>query len=330
MTAGGVDDPSELVARARTLDKRAIALLVDRFEDTRPEAAAFRGQAMADLKRKDPNRRPVILGITGTPGSGKSSLLARVVPAILAADPAVSVAVVGIDPSSRVSKGALLGDRTRMQFSPGEARVYMRSQASASILGGLAPASFQVCALLTQLFDATVVETVGIGQSELDIQLLADHVCLVLQPLGGDEIQFLKAGIVEIPDTFVLNKCDDPSAARSYHQLLGTLSLARPFEEAPDVLQTSARTGEGIEALASRLLEVIRKGPRRDLDELEILAFDRWVRDEWGRAGSGYLESQLGGATRWVKICQGYERAQAGIASLLSTAFPGGVRTPGS
>jgi hypothetical protein len=100
--------------------------------------------------------------------------------------------------------------------------------------------------------------------------------------------------------------------------------MARPFEETPEVLQTSARTRLGIEALASRLLDVIRKGPVRDLDELEIHAFDPWVRDEWGRAGSAYLDSQLGGAARWVKVCHGYERAQTGLASLLSTAFLGG------
>jgi LAO/AO transport system kinase len=324
MSPLAAEEVSDVIRRARALDKAAIALLVSCCEDTRPDAAPVRTRLMTELREQTAEHRSVIVGVTGTPGSGKSSLLARVVPEMLERDPGVAIAVVAIDPSSQASNGALLGDRTRMHFPPNEPRAYVRSQASASVLGGLAPTTYQVCMLLGRLFDATFVETVGIGQSELDISQLADHVCLVLQPLGGDEVQFLKAGIVEVPDTFILNKCDDPSAPRSFHQLVSTLAMARPFdEERPPVLRVSAKSGEGVDEVTEVLLDIIRRGPVREPDALEIQAFDRWVREEWGRRGSEYLLHRLGGAPRWVGVCRGYEGAQKGFSSLVGAAFAG-------
>jgi LAO/AO transport system kinase len=181
------------------------------------------------------------------------------------ADPTLTVAVVAIDPSSHVSRGAFLGDRTRMPFSPEEVRVFVRSQALAEMLGGMAPTTFQVCELLGLSFDLVVVETVGIGQNELDIQKLADHVILVVQPLARDEIQFLKAGIIEVPDTLVLNKSEEPAAERNFHQLVASLSLARPSDHCrPEVLRTSAPTGAGVDVLAHLLVRVARNESRRD------------------------------------------------------------------
>lgn len=316
------DGVSEAICRARALDKAAIASLVSCCEDTRPDMAPVRSELMAELRQQTTEHRSVILGVTGTPGSGKSSLLARVVPTLLERDNALSVAVVAIDPSSHVSRGALLGDRTRMHFPPQEPRAYLRSQATASALGGLGPSTYQVCMLLDRLFDAVIVETVGIGQSELDIRQLADHVCLILQPLGGDEVQFLKAGIVEIPDTFILNKCDEPSASTSYHQLMSTLAMARPFDdERPPVLRASAASGQGVDDVTNSLLAVIRRGSGRGAGELEFQALSRWVREEWGRRGHDYLVNQLGGAERWVGVCRGYEGAQLGFSSMVGSAF---------
>ena len=316
------DDVPKIISEARQLDKAAIASLVSCCEDSRPGALPMRSRLMEELREQAEDRRSVILGVTGTPGSGKSSLLARTVPTLLELDPSLSVAVVAIDPSSSQSGGALLGDRTRMHFPPGEPRVYVRSQATASVLGGLGPSTYQVCMLLGRLFDATVVETVGIGQSELDIRQLADHVCLVLQPLGGDEVQFLKAGIVEIPDTFVLNKSDEPAATRSFHQLVSALAMARPFDDQrPTVLQTSAKSGQGIGQFAQVLVEAIRYGPIRGAGGLEVQAFSRWVREEWGRRGAEYLVDRLGGAERWITVCRGYEGAQSGFATLVGGAF---------
>ncbi len=270
---------------ARALNKHAVSQLVAVFEDTRPAAAAQRARVLDELG--PPSAR--VIGITGTPGAGKSSLVARLVPAMLA-DSDLSVAVLAVDPASHVSGGALLGDRTRTRFATGEKRSYFRSQSNAAELGGLAPTTFQVSRLLKRLFDVVIVETVGIGQSELDIRYLADHVYLVLQPLGGDEIQFLKAGIIEIPDSFILNKCDDPAAGQSYYQLRSSLSLARPFdEELPAIFKTSARTGEGVDAVAASMLEI---APRHTDADREQYFFGRWVQDEWGATGRRFCEGR--------------------------------------
>ena len=330
MTGEEPDPVDELIERARGLDKRAVATLIDRFEDTRAHSVGERGRVLRLLRERVGDRCAPVVGITGTPGSGKSSLLARVVPGILEADRTLSVAVVAIDPSSHVSRGAFLGDRTRMHFPPEETRVYVRSQAAAEMLGGMAPATFQVCEMLALLFDLVVVETVGIGQSELDIQQLADHVILVMQPLAGDEIQFLKAGIIEIPDTFVLNKCDEPTAARSYHQLVASLSLARPFDDTrPPVLRTSARTGAGMEDLVGLLIELVRSGTRRDPDARRRHAFETWVKSEWGRAGFAALTTELGGAGHWLAEHGGYDAAQSSFTTAFARTLDAGTRSVG-
>ena len=298
------------LAAARELNKHAVSKLVAVFEDTRPQAAAKRAEILGELGPA----KATVLGITGTPGAGKSSLVARLVPALLA-ESELSVAVLAVDPASHVSGGALLGDRTRTRFATGEKRAFFRSQSNAAELGGLAPTTFQVTRLLKRLFDVVIVETVGIGQSELDIRYLADHVYLVLQPLGGDEIQFLKAGIIEIPDSFILNKCDDPAANQSYYQLRSSLSLARPFdEELPPIFRTSARTGEGVDEVAAAMLDV---GPRHTDDEREEYFFTRWVEDEWGATGRRYAEGR-------ELLADGFDAAQGafgpGIVEWLTKA----------
>lgn len=315
MAAGGSDhEVRDLVARAVALDKAAVSRLIGVFEDARPAAAPTRATVLAQLEERaagDGGAMCTVLGVTGTPGSGKSSLLARLTVEMLRRDLDLTVAVLAVDPSSHVSGGALLGDRTRMRTPADERRLFFRSQASATELGGLSPSSFQVCRLLTRLFRLVLVETVGIGQSEADIRHLADRVYLVLQPLGGDEVQFLKAGIIEVPDAFVLNKSDEPSAGPSYHHLKANLGLARPFDEDPPSLhRTSARTGEGIDELAAAMLDVVAHQPPRPHAEREPHFFERWVTDEWGRQGRRHLVDALGGATAHLKSAGGFDPAQ--------------------
>lgn len=303
---------AEILQRARQRNKHAVAKLVAVFEDSRPAAASKR----ADILAAFGPRSGTVIGLTGTPGAGKSSLVSRLVPAMLAQDPDLTIAVLAIDPASHSSGGALLGDRTRTRFGADD-RTYFRSQSNATELGGLAPTTFQVTRLLQALFDVVIVETVGIGQSELDIRYLADHVYLVLQPLGGDEIQFLKAGIIEIPDSFILNKCDDPAAGQSYYQLRSALSLARPFdEELPQVHKTSARTGEGIDNLAQSLRKVPAAGPRHSAAEREAYFLDRWISDQWGAMG-GKFAAEHGGAAGLLAEQGGFDAAQ----ELFRTAF---------
>ena len=281
-----------------------------------------RADVVAELERRGAQPDAVVLGVTGTPGSGKSSLLARLTTTMLEQRSHLSIGVVAVDPSSHLSGGSLLGDRTRLRPSSGGARLFFRSQASATELGGLGPSSFQVCRLMAYLFDLVLVETVGVGQSEADIRHLADQVYLVLAPLGGDEVQFLKAGIIEVPHAFVLNKCDEPSAQQSLHHLQNSLWLARPFDEEPvPIYQTSAKTGQGIAELCDAMLATVA-GEHAGVKGREPYFFVRWVKDEWGRVGATHLEQALGGAESWLASAGGFERAQAEFTTTLVATLP--------
>lgn len=311
----------DLVQLALTRDKLAVATLVSLFEDQREAAIERRAFAYERLVALRNGKSAIMLGVTGTPGAGKSSLLARTTLELLAIDRDFSFAMLAIDPSSHISGGSLLGDRTRMQLPNDERRVFFRSQASATELGGLGPWSFQVARLLALLFDCVIIETVGIGQSEADIRHLADRVYLVLQPLAGDEVQFLKAGIMEVPHAFILNKCDDPSAERSYHTLRGSVGLARPWDgDRVPIYKTSARTGQGIGELAADMLAAAR-APREaneaSLATKEAYFFERWVRDEWGRFGLRHLDSAFGGAPAFLTRARSFEAAQVELTASL-------------
>jgi LAO/AO transport system kinase len=307
--AAGSD--AELIEHALAHKKHAVSRLISLFEDHRASEVPRRTAVYDALRARRSGRCGAVIGITGTPGSGKSSLLARVTLAMIEADPALSIAVLAVDPSSEISGGALLGDRTRMRLPHNDDRLFFRSQASQTQLGGLGPWSFQVCRLLAHLFDCVLVETVGIGQSETDIRRLADRVFLVLAPLGGDEVQFLKAGIMEVPHAFILNKSDEPTAERSYHTLRQSLSLARPFDgEKVPLYRTSARTGAGIDKLTAAMLEVIGNPAPRDMQNREPYFFSQWVREEWGRFGAELLDTELGGAAKFLRAHDGFDRAQ--------------------
>ncbi|HPU40246.1 MAG TPA: hypothetical protein PLS63_11795 [Microthrixaceae bacterium] len=316
-------DLDALAQKAAAHDTWAVSRLISLFEDQRSGAARGRIAALeaVDAACAGAGRGPGrVLGITGTPGSGKSTLLARAATQLLGRHDDLSVAIVAVDPSSEVSGGALLGDRTRMHL-PRTNRVFFRSQASANDLGGLGPSTYQVVTLLQRLFDLVLVETVGIGQSEADVRHLAERVYLVLQPLGGDEVQFLKAGIIEHPDVFVLNKSDQPAATTMYHQLKGSLWLARPFEEEqPPVLRVSALTGTGIDDLLDDMANphggagagpepAEAVGSSNPANDAAAYFFRRWVNEEWGRHGERFVERSLGGFDEHVRACGGYNAA---------------------
>jgi len=299
-----------LVECASLGERHAVARLVSLFQDRRADASHRRDHALALLDRHEAGAEAVVIGITGSPGSGKSSLLGRLATELLRADAELTIAVLAIDPSSPISGGALLGDRTRMQ-TRADPRLFFRSEAADAELGGLSPSSFQVSRLLSRLFDCVIVETVGIGQSEADIRKLADRVYLVLAPLGGDEVQLMKAGIIEIPDAFVVNKSDEPTAARSYRQLQANLWLARPFDaDTVPVFRTSAKTGEGVRELSDAIAAQLAAGPVLDAGARESYFFERWVKEEWGRNGLVHLRSRLGGAAAAIEHSGGFDGAQ--------------------
>ncbi|HVF78287.1 MAG TPA: GTP-binding protein [Solirubrobacteraceae bacterium] len=166
--------------------------------------------------------RAHVVGVTGPPGVGKSSLLSELVRAWRA--DGRTVAVLAVDPSSKRSGGALLGDRARIVVDPGDRGVFIRSMAAGGRLGGLAPATRAAAHALAAAFDVVVVETVGVGQSETEIAEVADTVAVVVQPAGGDVLQFLKSGIMEIPDVLVVTKADlGQVALRSRRDLTAAL-----------------------------------------------------------------------------------------------------------
>jgi LAO/AO transport system kinase len=206
------------------------------------EHSGARDEVSALLREVSPGAlggeaRAHVVGVTGPPGAGKSTLLGELVRAWRAAGR--SVAVLAVDPSSKRSGGALLGDRARIPFDPEDAGVFIRSTAAAGRLGGLAPATRAAAHALAAAFDVVVVETVGVGQSETEVAEVADSVAVIVQPGSGDVLQFLKAGIMEIPDVLVVTKAD-----------LGDVAL-RARRDLHAALRSLGATGVAVVAVSS-------------------------------------------------------------------------------
>ncbi len=223
---------------------RAITLL---------EAGRDEGQALLKAVRPRGGRARIV-GVTGSPGSGKSTLVDKLIG--VARSRGLKVAVVAVDPTSPYSGGALLGDRIRMGRWHTDGDVFIRSMATRGHLGGLAAASLQVVALLEAYgFDLVFVETVGVGQSEVDVVKVADTTLLVLTPGGGDGVQAFKAGIMEIADVFAINKFDLPGGPRLKREIKAALELGHARDEDwwPPIQATTASQDEGVAELFEQL-----------------------------------------------------------------------------
>jgi LAO/AO transport system kinase len=195
--------------------------------------------------------RAHVVGVTGPPGAGKSTLLAALVAAWRERDS--SVAVLAVDPSSKRSGGALLGDRARIVHDPSDHRVFIRSTAAGDRLGGLAPATRAAAHALSAAFDVVVVETVGVGQSETEVADVADTVVVIVQPGAGDVLQFLKSGIMEIPDVVVVTKADlGRVAAATVRDLRAALHSLGALQT-PVVAVSSVAPVQGIDDLLEAL-----------------------------------------------------------------------------
>jgi LAO/AO transport system kinase len=243
----------ELAQAAMDGDRRALARLLTAVENRTPTAEAA-------LRRMYPVAgKAHLVGITGPPGSGKSTLVAALIGVVRAAGRAV--AVVAVDPSSPITGGALLGDRVRMQSYAGDPDVFIRSMASRGHAGGLASTTTTAAAVLDAAgFDLVLIETVGTGQSEVEVAAAADTTVVLEAPEMGDEVQAIKAGLLEVADLVVVNKGDKPGALRTAAQLramlvptVGRTPTDRPTPKRPEVMVTTASTGEGVPELLAAL-----------------------------------------------------------------------------
>jgi LAO/AO transport system kinase len=241
-------NPASLSARVLDGDARALARAISLIEDEAPAGAELVRQLFPHTGRA------YLIGITGPPGSGKSTLVDRLTTEIRRQEK--TVGVVAVDPTSPFSGGAILGDRVRMQAHAGDTGVFIRSMATRGHLGGLARGTSEVALVLDAAGrDIVIIETVGVGQDEIDIVRTADVSVVTIVPGSGDEVQALKAGIMEIADIFVVNKADREGADRTAASIEANLSLQTfsPAEWRPTILKTEATTGRGVPELLAAI-----------------------------------------------------------------------------
>jgi LAO/AO transport system kinase len=238
-------------------DIRSLARAATWIENRRPESEAL-------LRELFPRTgRAMILGVTGAPGAGKSTLCDQLTEKLRAEGK--TVGVIAVDPTSPYTGGAILGDRIRMQRHHADPGVFIRSMATRGWLGGLASATTEMTMLLDAAgFDVVIVETVGVGQDEVEIARLADVTLVVMVPGMGDDVQAIKAGIIEIADVFVINKADQPGAEKLERELNSYLGLShRPDGWSPKIIRTVASDGQGIVDLLAAAREYHARGSGR-------------------------------------------------------------------
>ena len=316
MPAPGVR-PIDLQALLR-FERKAIAAALNLLEDRRAERQEHALGMLDDLAGRPAAAH--VVGITGPPGVGKSSLIARLIARAVQAGRRLGV--VAVDPSSKVSGGALLGDRSRMQLPPA-APVYARSFAARDRLGGLSREAFLAVFLLRHICDVVLVETVGVGQSETDIANIADSVVLVVQPFSGDVLQFIKAGVMEIPDILAVNKADDAvladKAMAEVRAALATRGNVSSFHASPlaepgadaggwssPLLAVSALSNLNLDRLEAAIAEhhrhiqtADRLVSRRAAQEIAWAVGE--LRYELGRVGLAAAGGPDGVAARWAQ-----------------------------
>ncbi len=292
---------SDLVRRLRAGERRAISAAITELERLSPAAPEL-------LKALQPYLgHALVVGFTGPPGAGKSTLVNAVITHLRGQGK--TVGVIAVDPSSPVSGGAILGDRIRMTAALDDAGVFVRSLASRGYLGGLSPAAVRIIdALDASGFDIILLETVGTGQSEIDVAEVADIRIVISAPGLGDDIQAMKSGLLEIADILVVNKGDRPGAEETLQQLSGALSLRATMRAKIPVLKTTATTGDGVPGLVDAIAAI-----GRDVETLGALVRRRRraryliaraaadlvaqrVKDGAGRGLDGLADQVLAGA----------------------------------
>jgi LAO/AO transport system kinase len=241
---------AELGRRLREGDRTAAPAALNLIEDRSPEGRARTRELLAAAAAGgEPSGH--LVGVTGPPGAGKSSLLSALVRRWR--ELGRSVAVLAVDPSSRRSGGSLLGDRARIEHDPRDGGVLIRSTAAGTRLGGLAPPTRDAVQALAPAYDVVVVETVGVGQSEIDVEEVCDTVAVVVQPASGDTLQFIKSGIMEVPDVLVVTKADLGDVALRARRDLAQALRSLGSRDTPVVTVSSLPPPSGIDELVEAL-----------------------------------------------------------------------------
>ena len=290
--------PADLLEPLRRGEHRALGRAISWMENGHPGARDLMAKVWPHLGRA------VVIGITGSPGAGKSTLTDQLARALRAGGQRVGI--LAVDPTSPFSGGAILGDRIRMQRIAADPGIFIRSMATRGALGGLARATQDAIDLLDAAgFDTVIVETVGVGQDEVDVVSCVQTCCVVLVPGMGDEIQALKAGIMEVADLFIINKADRDGADQVERELEAMKSLATVRDWDPPVLRTIAQVGEGVPALPAQVREhgqwlrahggLARKARERARLRFESLLAEAAVRRAKARAGQELVEASIQG-----------------------------------
>lgn len=305
-------DPAELGRRLRDGDRTAAPAALNVIENRADRDATRRLLAEVSPAALGGEPSAHIVGITGPPGAGKSSLLS-----VLVAEwrnHGKTVAVLAVDPSSKRSGGSLLGDRARIEHDPRDDGVLIRSTAAGGRLGGLAAATREAVEALAPAFDVVVVETVGVGQSETDVEDVCDTVAVVVQPASGDVLQFLKAGIMEVPDLLVVTKADLGDVATRSRRDLSQALKAVGSADVPVLAVSSVPPASGIEELADAL------DAQRDRTDVA----GRRVRARRGAALREFVAEhgeralrELGGRRRGERLLEQQDPA-AGVSELVA------------
>lgn len=275
----------KLLSAAKSGDFQAFAKFLTWLE------RAKTADALALKELLEPPRHAYRFGITGPPGAGKSTIVGRLIQQLRANN--LKIGVIAVDPSSPFTQGAILGDRIRYSEHSLDPGVFIRSLGTRGSLGGLSSAAFLMARAFDVCgFDILLIETVGVGQTELDVLHVADDVCVVLVPESGDSIQAMKAGLMEIADVFVVNKSDRPGADGLAREIEASIKDGETEKQIP-VLKTVASEGGGVDQLTGLVLKrrteewkAERNAPTRLREEAKALLRRDWERDIAGKLGS--------------------------------------------